>query len=91
MDEEVLEDFSKLSENDLRDISLGVSQIKQAKSYTLEYLSPDGKYDFSIHKEDQGLILVEISLDIHLPSHTSYGSYIILGLEQAALPAVLPV
>lgn len=60
MDDDALEDFPKLSEDHLRDITLGVYQLKQAKSYTQEHLSEDGKYEFSIHKEDDSLIRVRI-------------------------------
>lgn len=58
--DESLEDFPKFSEGQLQDITLGVYQIKRARSYTQEHISEDGKYNFSVHKEENGLIRVRI-------------------------------
>ena len=44
MEEEALEDFPKLSDSQLQDLTLGIYQIKQAKSYTQEHMSAEGKY-----------------------------------------------
>ncbi|CAC5412517.1 unnamed protein product [Mytilus coruscus] len=40
-----VEDFPKLSEEDIRDITLGVYQLKLAKSYTEEHLENDEYYE----------------------------------------------
>ncbi|CAG2244312.1 unnamed protein product [Mytilus edulis] len=40
-----VEDFPKLSEEDIRDITLGVYQVKLAKSYTEEHLENDDYYE----------------------------------------------
>ena len=42
-------DFPKLSESDLRELTFGVYQIKQAKSYTDEHLK-DGQYTISVQQ-----------------------------------------
>ena len=36
MDEDALKDFLKFSDDELHDISLGICEIKQAKSNTIE-------------------------------------------------------
>lgn len=42
-----LADFPQLTIDDLREITLGTYQIKQAASYTAEHLDDDGKYYLS--------------------------------------------
>ena len=64
MEEEALEDFPKLSDSQLRDLTLGIYQIKRAKSYTQEHMSAEGKYEFNVHKEETGLIRVRIVLSL---------------------------
>ena len=66
------EDFPKLSHSHLRDLTLGIYQIKQAKSYTQEHVSAKGKYEFNIHKEEAGLIHVRIQ-----SCHSSSKSYLL--------------
>lgn len=53
-------DFPKLTENELRFITLGSYQIKQAKSYTQEHLASDGMYKLFIHKESTDILRVRI-------------------------------
>ena len=72
MEKDDLQDFPKLSEDELCDLTLSVYQIKQAKSYTQEHLTTDGKYEFSIHKEDTGLIRIKIQ-----SRHTSSKTYLL--------------
>ena len=67
MEKDDLQNFPKLSEDELRDLTLGVYQIKQAKSYTQEHLNTDGKYEFSINKEDTGMIRLKYNLVTHHP------------------------
>lgn len=58
--DELLPDFPKLSEEDLHEITLGVYQLKQARSYTQEHLSADGSYDISVYRHDDGLLRAKI-------------------------------
>ncbi|XP_062580526.1 uncharacterized protein LOC134242456 [Saccostrea cucullata] len=60
MSQDCLQNFPRLTEIDLRTLTLGVYQITQAKSYTQEHLSPDGTYSISIHKDDAGLLRARI-------------------------------
>lgn len=55
-----LDDFPKLSYDSVRDITLGVYQLKQAPSYTKQHLSDSGSYDFLLCKEYPTLIQVKI-------------------------------
>ena len=71
VEEEAIEDFPKLSDSQLRDLTLGIYQIKQAKSYTQEDMSAKGKYEFNVHKEEAGLIRVRIQ-----SRHCSSKSYL---------------
>lgn len=60
LDEASLPDFPQLTEPELRDLTMGVYQLKQAKSYTMEHLSEDGQYELMACREKPGLIKVQI-------------------------------
>ena len=53
-----INDFTFLGEQELRNITCGVYQLKLSPSYIQEYL--DGENQNLIHKEDPGLIRVKI-------------------------------
>ena len=53
--QESLPDFPRLILNELRYITLGVYQLKQAKSYTEEYISIVGMYSFLVHKQERNI------------------------------------
>lgn len=53
--------FPALSELDLKRIALGTYQIKQAKSYYAEHISPDGKYIIEVCKDVQPFLCATIS------------------------------
>ena len=72
MEEEALEDFPKLSDSQLQDLTLGIYQIKQTKPHTQEHMSAEGKYEFNVHKEEAGLIRVRIQ-----SCHCSSKSYLL--------------
>jgi hypothetical protein len=55
---EDLKDFPFLGEQELRNITCGIYQLKLSPSYIQEYL--DGESQILIHKEDPGLIRVKI-------------------------------
>ncbi|XP_033763920.1 uncharacterized protein LOC117345083 [Pecten maximus] len=57
---EELDDFPILTSDDLRDITFGIYQIKQACSYSREHMSDDGDYELLVCKEDTGLLKVRI-------------------------------
>ncbi|XP_052078126.1 uncharacterized protein LOC127716083 [Mytilus californianus] len=56
----VLENFPKLTEEILRDITLGIYQLKQAPGYTREHLSESGNYELLLCKESETLLQVKI-------------------------------
>ncbi|CAF2002112.1 unnamed protein product [Rotaria magnacalcarata] len=49
-------DFPKLTEADLKDFTLGVLQLKQARSYALEHISEDGQYEIHVCQQQQNLL-----------------------------------
>lgn len=53
-----LEDFPRLSEEDLRNITCGVYQIRMSSSYIHEHL--EGNFQFFVHQEDEFLIRVKM-------------------------------
>ena len=65
-----INDFTFLGEQELRNITCGVYQLKLSPSYIQEYL--DGENQNLIHKEDPGLIRVKIH-----SRHTSSKQYIL--------------
>ena len=58
--QESLPDFPRLTLDELRYITLGVYQLKQAKSYTEENLSDDGMYSFLVHKQERKILRIQI-------------------------------
>ncbi|XP_061179571.1 uncharacterized protein LOC133188208 [Saccostrea echinata] len=67
-----MEDFPRLSEDALRNITVGVYQLKQAKAYTIEHISPEGKYELFVHKQDDGLLKAKLQ-----SRHSSSKTYIL--------------
>lgn len=55
---------------DLRRITIGVYQLKQASSYTREHLNDDGDYILYSHKEEQVIVRVRLQ-----SRHTSAKQY----------------
>lgn len=52
--------FPKMTEGEIRDLTLGVYQIKQAKNYTLEHSSDKGQYDIYLSTDTEDLLKVKI-------------------------------
>lgn len=53
-------DFPQLTLDDLRTITMGIYQLKQAPCYTKDHLNEDGQYELLVFKETEGLIKVKI-------------------------------
>ncbi|CAF3713984.1 unnamed protein product [Rotaria socialis] len=53
-------DFPRLTFEELNDLTLGTYQLIQAKSYTVEHLSVDGKYVVKVAKDRTDLIKAKI-------------------------------
>ena len=64
--DEAVPQFTVLSNAQLQMITLGTYQLKQAKSYTREHLSEEGKYKIDVHNLAPGLLRL-------LQSDTSVG------------------
>ena len=58
--EDILADFPQLGIDSLREITMGVYQLKQAVHYSKEHLKEDGSYELMVCKEDRGLLKVNI-------------------------------
>ncbi|XP_052090260.1 uncharacterized protein LOC127726916 [Mytilus californianus] len=67
-----VEDFPKLSEDDIRDITLGVYQLKLAKSYTEEHLENDEYYEVM----QQGHQLIRVRMASRHTSSKSHNLWI---------------
>lgn len=70
VDESSIMEFPKLDQEDLRSLTLGVYQLKLAKSYTHEHMKEDGKYDLLVHRQTESLLMAKIQT-----RHTSGKSY----------------
>ncbi|CAF1214590.1 unnamed protein product [Didymodactylos carnosus] len=53
-------DFPALSEIELQDITIGVFQIKQAKSYSTEHINEDGQYEILVSTDNSNLLRANI-------------------------------
>lgn len=65
-----VQDFPVMSEEDLRNLTLGIYQIKQAKSYTREHFDSEGEYQIFLHKIEDGLLHIKLQ-----SRHTSAKKY----------------
>jgi hypothetical protein len=70
MDGASVPEFPRLSIDQLRELTLGVYQLKQARSYTQEHFSQDGSYELLLHKQCEGVLRVKIQ-----SRHTQSKSY----------------
>lgn len=70
INESELNDFPELTENELRDLTMGVYQLKQARCYTDEHFDENGQYEILAHKEQNNILKAQIR-----SRHTSNKSY----------------
>ncbi|MCG7879800.1 MAG: transposase family protein, partial [Candidatus Thiodiazotropha endolucinida] len=70
IDDTELESFPELTEDELRDLTMGVYQLKQAKAYTDEHFDENGSYEIMTHKEEDGVLKAQIR-----SRHTSNKTY----------------
>ena len=53
-------DFPRLSFDDLMELTLGVYQLKQAKTYAVEHIDPDGAYEVKVAVAEQAIVQARI-------------------------------
>lgn len=58
--DDTVPDFLKLNEDDLRNLTLGVYQLKLAKCYQNEHQNDNGQYNILINKQDNQLLMAKI-------------------------------
>ena len=71
-----LVDFPLISEDEMRDITVGIYQLKQAPSYTFEHLSEEGRYEIVRHHTMHDLIRVRIHSRFRNQESQSHNVYI---------------
>jgi hypothetical protein len=52
--------FPSLSLEDVQTITMGIFQIKQARSYVNEHINENGQYEVLVYSEEDGLLLASI-------------------------------
>ena len=57
-----VEDFPRFSLDDLMDLTLGVYQLKQANSYTIEHLDFDSSYHVKVVVHEKSMFRAQIQL-----------------------------
>ncbi|CAF4308049.1 unnamed protein product [Rotaria magnacalcarata] len=67
-------DFPKMDFNELQELTLGIYQLKQARSYTTEHLNLNGSCTFEVAKESPDLIRSRIQS--RLKASTKYDVYV---------------
>ena len=68
----IVANFPSMTEEELRNITLGVYQLKLAKSYTSEHIDDEGNYSFMVNDDFEGLLRVRLQ-----SRHTSSKSYLL--------------
>ena len=57
---EAIADFSRLSLDDLMELTLGVYQVKQPKAYAIEHIDPNGSYEVKVAMKEKKLMRAHI-------------------------------
>ena len=71
-----ISDFPKMNFNKLQELTLGIYQLKQARSYTIEHVSPNGVFMVKVGNERPDLIRAQIqSRHKNLTSYDVYVQY----------------
>ena len=70
--DDLVTDFPSLSDEELRNITIGVYQLKLARSYASEHLSEDGDFTIMINNDADGILRARIQ-----SRHTSARSYLL--------------
>ncbi|XP_062588938.1 uncharacterized protein LOC134250590 [Saccostrea cucullata] len=52
--------FPQLSEEEIRELTMGVYQIKLAKSYAQEHLDKDGNYEIYVNNDHDGILRAKL-------------------------------
>ena len=73
MDASEMLEFPQLNKKELRDLTMGVYQIRQAKSYSKEHQTDAGKYQIFVNKEQDGSSKPKYVQSIPAAGHTIYG------------------
>lgn len=60
LSESDLSDFPQLTWEELRNLTLGIYQLKQSRSYTQEHISQTGMYSLYVHREDVSVIRIQL-------------------------------
>ncbi|GBP23667.1 hypothetical protein EVAR_80284_1 [Eumeta japonica] len=55
-----LQDFPRLTWDELRQLTIGIYQLEQSQSYTQEHLNEEGMYSIYIHREDDSVLRVQL-------------------------------
>ncbi|CAF4095453.1 unnamed protein product [Rotaria sordida] len=74
-----LNDFPIFSYQNLMDLTLGIYQLKQSKSYVIEHLNPNGEYYVKISNQERDLLRARIqsrhkNIELHIPSKNLAGA-----------------
>lgn len=56
----VAPEFPQLSEEEIREITLGTYQVKMAKSYTNAYINEDGNYGIHVNEDVENVVSARI-------------------------------
>ena len=65
-----LDNFPEKTGDELRDLTMGIYQLKQAKSYTDEHFDENGSYEIMAHKKEDSVLKAQIRC-----RHTSTKTY----------------
>ena len=56
-----VDNYPELTEDKIRVLTMGIYQLKQAKSHTKEHVDENGSYEIMAHKEDDGVLKAQTS------------------------------
>ena len=70
--QDCLQNFPRISEDELRNLTVGIYQLKLARAYTMEHLDEEGEYIISLNDDIADILRVCIQ-----SRHTSSKSYLL--------------
>jgi len=76
IDDTAIANFPRLTESDLRLLTVGVYQVREALSYTAEHLSQEGMYQLFYHTEDQFKEVLFIKIQSRHHTGTSHKLFV---------------
>lgn len=76
IDSVLLPDFPRMTEDDLKDLTLGSYQVQLASEYTNQQLKKTSPYQIQIHKEEAEENIIRVKIGSRMSTHNCHTAWI---------------